>query len=82
MKAVQEVLYDLVSPMVENHDSLRVEALESLNENEIICVIYAKNDDIARLIGRQGVMAQAIRSTMALASRVHDKHISIKFESY
>lgn len=82
MISVQQVLHDLVSPLVENKQSLRVEQLESLDENEILCVIYASNDDIARLIGRQGVMAQAIRSTMALGSRVLDKHISIKFESY
>lgn len=82
MKAVQDILYDLVLPLVENKESLRVEALESLDEHEIICVIYAQSEDIARLIGRQGTMARSIRGTMALPSRLLDQHIAIRFEAY
>ncbi len=82
MKDIEKVLYDLVYPMVENKDDLNVQRLESLDENEIILNVYADNADIARLIGRQGVMAQAIRQTMTIGSRVLDKKISINFESY
>lgn len=82
MKDIETVLYDLVYPMVENKDGLNVQRLESLDENEIILNVYADNADIARLIGRQGVMAQAIRQTMTIGSRVLDKKISINFESY
>lgn len=82
MKDIETVLYDLVYPMVENKDDLNVQRLESLDENEIILNVYADNADIARLIGRQGVMAQAIRQTMTIGSRVLDKKISINFESY
>ena len=69
MKAIEDVLYDLVLPLVED-------------ENEIILTIYAESADIARLIGRQGFMAQAIRQTMSIGSRVMDKRLNIKFESY
>ncbi|NMB18059.1 MAG: KH domain-containing protein [Erysipelothrix sp.] len=82
MKQIEEVLYDLVLPMVENKEGLNVQRLESLNEDEIILNVFADNADIARLIGRQGVMAQAIRQTMMIGSRVLDKKISINFESY
>lgn len=82
MKNVEDVLYDLVVPMVENKDSLKVQQLESLNDNEILLNVYADNADIARLIGRQGSMAQAIRQTMMIGSRVFNKKISINFESY
>ncbi len=82
MKNIEEVLYDLVEPMVENKDSLKVQQLDSLNEDEILLNVYAENADIARLIGRQGSMAQAIRQTMMIGSRVYNKKISINFESY
>lgn len=82
MKNIEDVLYDLVEPMVENKESLKVQQLESLNENEILLNVYAENADIARLIGRQGSMAQAIRQTMMIGSRVYNKKISINFESY
>ncbi len=82
MKNIEDVLYDLVVPMVENKDSLKVQKLDSLNEDEILLNVYADNADIARLIGRQGSMAQAIRQTMMIGSRVFNKKISINFESY
>lgn len=82
MKNIEDVLYGLVEPMVENKESLKVQQLDSLNEDEILLNVYAENADIARLIGRQGSMAQAIRQTMMIGSRVYNKKISINFESY
>lgn len=82
MKPIEEVLYDLVLPVVEEEDSLSVQKLPSLDENEIILVVYAESPDIARLIGRQGSMAHAIRQTMSIGSRVLDRRINVKFESY
>ncbi|HEY4537079.1 MAG TPA: KH domain-containing protein [Erysipelothrix sp.] len=82
MKPIEEVLYDLVLPIVEEEDSLSVQKLPSLDENEIILVVYAESPDIARLIGRQGSMAHAIRQTMSIGSRVLDRRINVKFESY
>lgn len=82
MRPVEDILYDLVVPLVENKKSLSVKQLPSLDDNEMVLAIYAENSDVARLIGRQGVMAHAIRQTMAIGSRVLDRRISIKFESY
>ena len=82
MKLIEQVLYDLIVPIVENTHSLNVQQLPSLDDNEIILNVFADNTDIARLIGRQGSMAQAIRQTMMIGSRVLDKRISINFESY
>lgn len=82
MRPVEDILYDLVLPLVENKKSLSVKQLPSLDDKEMVLAIYAENADVARLIGRQGVMAHAIRQTMAIGSRVLDRRISIKFESY
>lgn len=81
MEATQ-VLYDLVAPMVQHPEALSVKELPSLNENETILVIYAQSDDIGRLIGKKGMMANAIRQTMGIATRVLDRKITVKFESY
>ncbi len=78
----EQVLLDIVKPMVDDADSVSVKEMASLEENEIILYVYAKNNDIARLIGKQGVMASAIRNVMAIGSRKVDKRISVKFESY
>jgi len=78
----EKVLLDVVKPMVNDPNSVSVKEMSGLDEDEIILYVYAKNDDIARLIGKQGVMASAIRNMMAIGSRRTDKRINIKFESY
>ena len=69
---LEKVLLNLVKPMVEDPDSVSVKSLPSLNENE----------DIARLIGRQGSMASALRQLMNVPARIENRRISVKFESY
>ena len=79
MARFDEVLLDLVKPMVEDKDSLEVRQMPSNNEKEIVLYVYAKNDDIARLIGRKGTMASALRQVMSVASHTEDKKVTIKF---
>ncbi|MCI8850491.1 MAG: KH domain-containing protein [Erysipelotrichaceae bacterium] len=79
----ETVVMNLVRPIVEDKESLSVKIMESLDEHEILVYVYANNDDVARLIGRKGSMASAIRHMMSVASRKEeDKRINIKFESY
>lgn len=82
MSEIEKVLRDLVLPLVEDKESITVKNMPSLEENEILLYVYAKPEDIARLIGRQGSMATAIRQMMSISSRVQNKRVSIKFESY
>lgn len=80
MAKLDEVLLDLVKPMVEDKDALEVREMPSNNDKEIVLHVYAKNDDIARLIGRKGSMASALRQVMSVASHTDNKKVSIKFE--
>lgn len=79
---LQKVLYDLIEPLVDDKEALSIQERESLNENEIILVVYANSNDIGRLIGRKGVMAQALRNVMGIAGRINERRINIQFESY
>lgn len=78
----EKILLNLVTPMVSDPDSLSVRQMESLNEKEVLLYVYAKSDDLARLIGRKGSMATAISQMLKIASRVQDKKVTVKFESY
>lgn len=80
MARLDEVLLDLCKPMVEDKEALEVREMPSNNEREIVLHVYAKNDDIARLIGRKGSMASALRQVMSVASHTENKKVSIKFE--
>ncbi|HHX52849.1 MAG TPA: KH domain-containing protein [Erysipelothrix sp.] len=81
MVDVEKVLYDLAYSIVDFKEALAVKELESINDNEIILMIYAKNDDIGRLIGKKGSMANALRQVMGISSRLLNKRIQLKFEA-
>lgn len=82
MVEYEKVVLDLVAPIVDDKKSLSVKQMPSLDENEILLYVYANSDDVARLIGRKGAMASAIRHMMSVASRDENKRVTIKFESY
>ncbi|HAM63122.1 MAG: RNA-binding protein [Firmicutes bacterium GWF2_51_9] len=82
MVSMEQALHNLVEPMVDDKASLSVKTMASLDDKEILLYVYAKSEDIARLIGRQGQMASALRNMMSVASRLENRRITIKFESY
>mgnify|MGYP002576597300 CR=1 FL=1 len=77
----EKVLLDLIRPIVDDKNTVSVKQMESL-ENEILLYVYADNDDVARLIGRRGIMAGSIRQMMSVAARNERRHVTIKFEAY
>ena len=80
MAELDKVLLNLVKPMVEDKESLDVRLMPSLDDKEVLLHVYAKNDDIARLIGRKGSMASALRQVMSVASHSNNKKVTIKLE--
>ena len=80
MAELDKVLLNLVKPMVEDKESLDVRLMPSLDDKEVLLHVYAKNDDIARLIGRKGSMASALSQVMSVASHSNNKKVTIKFE--
>ena len=78
---LEKVLLNIVNPICNNNEDVTVKQMESLNENEILLYVYAPSEDIARLIGKQGTMANSIRQMLQVASRIENKRISIKFEA-
>ena len=80
MAELDKVLLNLVKPMVEDKESLDVRLMPSLDDKEVLLHVYAKNDDIARLIGRKGSMASVLRQVMSVASHSNNKKVTIKFE--
>ena len=43
--------------MVEDKTNVSVKMMPTLEDNEILLYVYANSDDVARLIGRRGMMA-------------------------
>lgn len=82
MTALEKTLYDLCLPLTDDNANLSVKQMSSADENEILLYVYASGDDVARLIGRKGVMATALRQMMSIAARNEKKRVSVKLEAY
>jgi predicted RNA-binding protein YlqC (UPF0109 family) len=79
MSNLEQVLYDLVRPMVDHPEDLKVEETDG-NGKEAVLHVSASQEDIARLIGRKGSMASALRQVMGVASHRENKRVTIVFE--
>ncbi len=77
----EKMILDLVRPLVVNPDDLLVKVLS--DEDAMITVqIMVNQDDLGRVIGKNGRIANAIR-TIAYASAARDhKKITINIESF
>ncbi len=77
-----KILEDMTRDLVVDKENLKVVERDSLNEDERLFYVYASKEDISRLIGKKGSMANAIRQLMSVPSRLAHCRINIKFESY
>ena len=62
-------------------EHLEVRQMPSLDEDVVVLYVYSAKSDIARLIGRKGVMANSIRQMLQVAAKIENKKIVIKFEA-
>ena len=79
---LEKTLLDICLPLVDDQKALSVQTMATTNDNEILLYVYANSEDVARLIGRKGIMASSIRQMMSIAARDVHKRISVKFEAY
>lgn len=82
MTDLEKTLMDLCLPLVDDKQALSVKTMTSTNDNEVLLYVYANSEDVARLIGRKGMMASSLRQMMSIAARDNKKRISVKFEAY
>ena len=78
---LEKVLFNIVKPLCSDPEAVMVKQMESLDDNELLLYVYAPSEDIARLIGKKGMMANSIRQMLQVASKIEKKHISVKFEA-
>ena len=77
----EQIILDIVSPLVANKDRVRVILLEEENLHDSTYMVYCDESDVARLIGKKGIVAQAIREVANVSAKLDNKRIRIKFEA-
>ena len=70
-----KILKDIAIELVEDKDHLEVREMPSLEEDVVVLHVYSAKSDIARLIGRKGMMANSIGQLMSVAGRMANKKL-------
>lgn len=65
---MQELLAVMAKGLVENPDAVKVDADEPNEEGVIVYHIHVAEDDMGRIIGKQGRIAKAIRTVARSAA--------------
>ena len=78
-----ELTKEIVMSLAKDKDSVSVKEFESDEENTILIEVMVSNDDIGRIIGKDGKVAKAIRTLVQASSYLKDnKKVKINIESF
>jgi predicted RNA-binding protein YlqC (UPF0109 family) len=73
---VRDLLEFLTRSLVENPDEVQVSEAEEI-DGEVVLEVEVADDDLGRVIGRGGRVANALRSVMKAAATREDKRVVV-----
>lgn len=74
---MKEILETILLNIVENKNN--VEVLEKIEETAIVYEVKVEKEDMGKIIGKQGKVAQAIRTLIKSIGAKEKKKIVVKF---
>lgn len=75
--AVRDLLHYLVASLVDHPD--RIVIRESAGQKNVAYVVYVDPEDMGKVIGKNGRVANALRIMMRAAGGLHEKTIWVDF---
>jgi predicted RNA-binding protein YlqC (UPF0109 family) len=84
MQDYETMIHALIDPLIEHKDSVMIRELPGGDKKSTTILIVAEDDDTARLIGKRGVVANALREAIDIAGKADNSNtrIRLKFESF
>jgi uncharacterized protein len=73
---MRDLLDFLARSLVENPDQVQVTEVEEI-DGEVVLEVEVADDDLGRVIGRGGRVANALRSVMKAAATREDKRVVV-----
>ena len=77
---MKDLLAVIANGLVDDPDSVSVEADAPNEEGTVVYHIHVAENDMGRIIGKQGRIAKAIRTVMRSAANRNDQKISVEID--
>lgn len=77
-----KLIHSIVDSFINNPEAVLIRELPQENQKDKTILICTENEDTARLIGKKGCVANAIREIVSIAGKLENKKVHIKFESF
>lgn len=77
---MKELLVSIVKGLVDDPSAIEVTVDEKNEEGIIVYHLHVNENDMGRVIGRQGRIAKAIRTVMRAAAARNDEKIQVEIE--
>ena len=74
---MKEVLETIIKNLVDNQEGVEIKEVEG--EKNIIFEVKVAEEDMGKVIGRQGKIAQSIRTVMKSVANRKDKKVTVEF---
>jgi predicted RNA-binding protein YlqC (UPF0109 family) len=76
------IIHSLIDDFVENKDAILIRELPNENPHDLTLLIVAEGEDTSRLIGRRGIIADALREVISIAGKIDNRRVHLKFEAF
>ena len=73
---MKELVLDIAKALVDNPDEVKIE--ETIKEDEIVLTLSVSEDDMGKVIGKQGRIAKAIRTVVKSAANRENIKVSLE----
>ncbi len=77
---MKELLVSIVKGLVDDPSAIEVTVDEKNEEGIIVYHLHVSENDMGRVIGKQGRIAKAIRTVMRAAAAKNDEKIQVEIE--
>lgn len=74
---MKEVLETIIKNLVDNKDAVQINEVEG--EKTIVFEVKVDEKDFGKVIGKQGKIAQSIRTVMKAVANRNDKKVTVEF---
>jgi predicted RNA-binding protein YlqC (UPF0109 family) len=76
------IIHAFIDDFVENKDAILIRELPNDNPVDLTLLIVAEGNDTSRLIGRRGIIADALREVVSIAGKIDNRRVHLKFEAF